>query len=307
MEHHSLPTDTSVVRSWSPFTGFLKMYLSFHEILTLYLASLPSVKATLVYQFVIDTKRKELGVYKVTSKERVEMMNKTFLAQFHGNKRLFWINRNESHWIIGTDGTPEAIADSSKHQVRYWGIACSSLEPVKLTFWKHIGRFMFLPSLCSAVLCVPPLKMRVWISGYFSREMSRKGRLLLACRQAYWRDESRGITTRKRRSHQLLEQRSSIAFRTVCWWTHIIVSPPYRQSIFPIKTDKISRRLLLRYDVVYFWIHHGLLVVNVECGWYQSGYDTLVRKWIFLEIQVRQKLTCFWPLVCRLSHTSNHR
>lgn len=140
MEHRSLTTDTSVVRSWSPFTGFLKTYLSFYEKLTLYLANLPSVMASSVYQFVIDTQRKELAVYKVTNGQRVEMMNQSFLTQFYTKKKLFSINRNETHWVIGSDGLPEAIADSSEHQVRYWGIACSSLKPVKLTFWKHVGR-----------------------------------------------------------------------------------------------------------------------------------------------------------------------
>ena len=139
MEHRSLSSNTSLVRSWSPFTGFLKMYLSFHETLTLYLADVPSIMASTFYQFVIDTRRKELGVYKVTDGVRVEMVNQSFSAQFHEQKRLFVVNRNETHWIIGGNGLPQAIEDSSKDQMKYWGIACSSLNPVKLTFWKHIG------------------------------------------------------------------------------------------------------------------------------------------------------------------------
>ena len=115
------------------------MYLSFYETLTLYLADVPSIMASTFYQFVIDTRRKELGVYKVSNGVRVEMVNQSFSAQFYEQKRLFVVNRNETHWIIGGNGLPQAIEDSSKHQMKFWGIACSSLNPVKLTFWKHIG------------------------------------------------------------------------------------------------------------------------------------------------------------------------
>ena len=140
MEHHSLTSDTSLVRSWSTFTGFLKMFLTFHDSLTLYFSGQPSIKATTSFLFKIDTQRKELIVFKSTEGKRKEITKKSFSYQFDSKKGLLFIKRNSTHWEIGhSSGVVTTVADTTQYRMKYWGIACSSFKPVELTYWKHIG------------------------------------------------------------------------------------------------------------------------------------------------------------------------
>jgi hypothetical protein len=77
------------------------------------------------------------------------LKNESFSHHFHKKKRLFFVNRNDTHWVIGHEsGVVQTVEDTSLFKRRYWGIACSSLKPVKLTYWKHIGRSIIRMSLC---------------------------------------------------------------------------------------------------------------------------------------------------------------
>jgi hypothetical protein len=115
------------------------MFLTFHETLTLYIALDPSVFALFSYKFVVDTKRMEIGVYKSSHGTVTEMKNETFSQQYHEKKMLFFIHRSATQWEIGHSAGAVTVADSTSLKMKFWGIACSSVKPVKLTFWKHIG------------------------------------------------------------------------------------------------------------------------------------------------------------------------
>ena len=139
MEHHSPSTDNSVVRSWSPFTGSLKMFLTFSKTLTFYIAYVAST-LNVSYQFVIDQQRRELVVYKFDGAEKVEMKNESFGGYYLLKKNLLFIQRKATHWEIGNRDGVVTVEDRSLLKMKFWGISSSSTKPVKLTYWKHIGR-----------------------------------------------------------------------------------------------------------------------------------------------------------------------
>jgi hypothetical protein len=106
------------------------------------------------------------------------LKNESFSHHFHKKKRLFFVNRNDTHWVIGHEsGVVQTVEDTSLFKRRYWGIACSSLKPVKLTYWKHIGRSIIRMSLLLFFLCWCCVLRWIWCLWCYSECISTPGEL----------------------------------------------------------------------------------------------------------------------------------
>ncbi len=115
------------------------MFLTFSKTLTFYIAYVAST-LNVSYQFVIDLQRRELVVYKFDGAEKVEMKNESFGGYYLLKKNLLFIQRKATHWEIGNRDGVVTVEDRSLLKMKFWGISSSSTKPVKLTYWKHIGR-----------------------------------------------------------------------------------------------------------------------------------------------------------------------
>lgn len=115
------------------------MFLRFDGTLTIHIADSLSVKAYASYQFVFDPLNKKLNVYKMKNGNKLEIHSESFGQQFRKRPNLLYIYKKSSQWLVGNNYRDIKIDDTAGIHMRYWGITCSSVKPVELTYWKHIG------------------------------------------------------------------------------------------------------------------------------------------------------------------------